>query len=93
VLPDEDAAPHPFQVAPATLDAVDAEVRRIVEGCYEQARQLLLANRHRLDGLAAALLEHETLGARDAYAAADIPTNQQPAGLAKVASSAAAAAE
>jgi cell division protease FtsH len=93
VLPDEDAAPHPFQVAPATLDAVDAEVRRIVEGCYEQARQLLLANRHRLDGLAAALLEHETLGARDAYAAAGIPTDHPPPGFAQVASSAAAAAE
>jgi cell division protease FtsH len=93
VLPEEDSAPHTFQVAPATLDAVDAEVRRIVEDCYEQARQLLRANRHRLDGLAAALLEHETLGARDAYAAADIATDHPPAGFAQVASSVAAAVE
>ena len=33
---------------------------------------LLRANRERLDGLAAALLEHETLDEDDAYAAAGV---------------------
>ena len=64
---------QPGQVfAPATLDAVDAEVRRIVEECYAAARRLIEENRERLDTVAHALLEHETLNERAAYAAAGI---------------------
>jgi cell division protease FtsH len=54
----------------STRELVDAEVRRIVEECYSRAIDRLRENRDRLDSLAKALLEHETLDERDAYAAA-----------------------
>ncbi len=40
---------------------IDKEVRRIIDECYERARDLLQANRDRLERLARALLEHESL--------------------------------
>src|SRR5439155_7740908 len=45
----------------ATADAIDAEVQRILEEAADEARRLLQTHRRELDGLAAALLEHETL--------------------------------
>jgi cell division protease FtsH len=42
---------------------IDDEIRRIVEGSYEKAKEILENNRDRLEALAAALLEHETLDA------------------------------
>ncbi|MDT4979204.1 MAG: cell division protease FtsH [Pseudonocardiales bacterium] len=77
-LTEENLVTATYPPAPATLDAVDAEVQRIVGECYEQAQQLLRANRDRLDGLASALLERETLDARDARAAAGFPSDQPP---------------
>ena len=38
----------------------------------DRARELLAENRERLDSLASALLEHETLDEDDAYAAAGV---------------------
>jgi cell division protease FtsH len=54
----------------STRELVDAEVRRIVDECYTRALDQLRANRDHLDSLARALLEHETLDEKDAYAAA-----------------------
>ena len=54
----------------STRELVDTEVRRIVDECYERALDRLRENRDRLDSLAKALLENETLDERDAYAAA-----------------------
>jgi cell division protease FtsH len=54
----------------STRELVDSEVRRIVDECYAHAVERLTENRERLDSLAHALLEHETLDERDAYAAA-----------------------
>ena len=51
---------------------VDDEVRRIVDGCYEQALDLLRTHRARLDALATALLEHETLDELAVYRAAGL---------------------
>jgi cell division protease FtsH len=45
----------------AMADAIDAEVQRLLKEAADEARRLLEAHRHELDGLAAALLEHETL--------------------------------
>ncbi len=45
----------------ATADAIDDEVRRLLEEAAGEARRLLQMHRRELDGLAAALLEHETL--------------------------------
>jgi cell division protease FtsH len=54
----------------ATRQLVDAEVRRIVDECHARALGLLRENRSRLEALARALLERETLDAADAYASA-----------------------
>ncbi|MCU0306787.1 MAG: ATP-dependent zinc metalloprotease FtsH [Thermoleophilia bacterium] len=62
----------PGQVSERTRQMVDDEVRRIVEECYAEAVRLLRENRPRLDALAHALLEHETLDEADAYRAADM---------------------
>ncbi|MEU4535729.1 ATP-dependent zinc metalloprotease FtsH [Streptosporangium sp. NPDC023825] len=61
--------------APDTLAAVDQEVRRIVDECYAVALAVQAENRSRLDGIAAALLENETLAEAEAYAAAGLPVN------------------
>jgi cell division protease FtsH len=42
--------------------AVDGEVRRLVDDARQRARAILLEHRAVLDDLAAALVEHETLG-------------------------------
>lgn len=62
---------HPV-AAPATLAAVDEETRRIVDECYEIAQGVLKENRDRLDAVVTALLEHETLGEVEVYAAAGL---------------------
>jgi cell division protease FtsH len=56
----------------ATRQLVEGEARRIVDECYAQAIDELSENRHRLDRLAAALLEHETLDEADAYRVAGV---------------------
>jgi cell division protease FtsH len=60
-----------------TLELVDAEVRRILDECYDEALEQLRANRDRLDTLAAALLEHETLDEADAYRIAGIERKRE----------------
>ncbi|MCX7969783.1 MAG: ATP-dependent zinc metalloprotease FtsH [Armatimonadetes bacterium] len=40
---------------------IDKEVRRIVEECYQRAKNLLQENRHLLDAIAHRLLERETI--------------------------------
>ncbi|MFJ8233749.1 ATP-dependent zinc metalloprotease FtsH [Streptomyces sp. NPDC094448] len=72
-VPGDPQVPYGLSAAPATLDSVDHEMRRIVDECYEEACRLLRENRHRLDALAQALLEHETLEEEAAYQAAGIP--------------------
>jgi len=59
-------------VSPATQELIDAEVRRIVEEEQDATERLLAANRERLDALAEALLERETLDEADAYAVVGI---------------------
>src|SRR5215207_3104323 len=59
-------------VSGATQELVDAEVRRIVDEEQDNTERLLAENRERLDSLAEALLERETLDEADAYAAAGI---------------------
>ena len=45
----------------AVASEIDREVRRIVEECYERAKQLLSQYRHALHALAERLLEEETI--------------------------------
>jgi cell division protease FtsH len=49
------------QVSEQTAQHVDAEVKRILDEAYEQARQLLEVNRDLLERIALALLERESL--------------------------------
>ena len=44
-----------------TAQAIDAEVRRIIDECHVEATRLLIAHRQQLDALARALLARETL--------------------------------
>jgi len=78
VIPRDGAGPllpGVAEVAPDTQRLIDEEVRRIVEESHQEVTALLEANRSRLDSLAKALLEHETLDEDDAYAAAGIERN------------------
>jgi cell division protease FtsH len=67
------------ETSPATQQLVDDEVRRIVDEAYREVLELLRNNRSRLDSLASALLEHETLDEDAAYAAAGVPGNGRAA--------------
>jgi len=64
--------PGVAEVSPQTQELVDEEVRRIVEKAHGEVVTLLRDNRDKLDSLAAALLEHETLDEDEAYAAAHV---------------------
>ncbi|MBI2131960.1 MAG: ATP-dependent metallopeptidase FtsH/Yme1/Tma family protein, partial [Candidatus Tectomicrobia bacterium] len=57
---------------------IDAEVREIVTHSYERAYRLLVENRQKLELLANALLEHETLDLRDIQSL--LKTGEMPAG-------------
>jgi cell division protease FtsH len=83
VLPQDGQSPllpGTEEASEATQETVDREVRRIVDEALDDVRDLLRENRHKLDSLAAALLEHETLDEADAYAAAGISRTPVVAG-------------
>ncbi|MFF4549281.1 ATP-dependent zinc metalloprotease FtsH [Streptomyces sp. NPDC001435] len=71
-LPSDAQQAYGLSAAPQTLDAIDAEMRRIVDECYEEARRKLHDHRSQLDALTEALLENETLEEADAYRIAGI---------------------
>ena len=76
VIPRDGAGPllpGSAEVSASTQQLVDEEVRRIVDESHRRVVALLQQNRSRLDSLATALLEHETLDEEDAYAAAGVP--------------------
>jgi cell division protease FtsH len=62
----------PAEVSERTQELIDDEMRRIVDEAHEQTVKLLGENRGKLDSLAEALLEHETLDEDEAYAAAGV---------------------
>ena len=68
----KEATPGAMEHSPDTQKLVDDEVRRIVAEARDEVLTLLTENRTRLDALAAALLEHETLDEDYAYAAAGV---------------------
>nr|WP_202500915.1 ATP-dependent zinc metalloprotease FtsH [Streptomyces sp. SID5785] len=71
-LPNDAQQAYGLAAAPDTLDVIDGEMRRIVDECYDEACRKLRENRDRLDALAAALLENETLEEADAYRIAGV---------------------
>jgi len=66
-------------VSPRTQELIDEEVRRIVDAAHGDVVALLKENRDKLDSLAAALLEHETLDEDEAYAAAQVEKRAESA--------------
>lgn len=56
-----------FEYSSKTAGLIDEEVRKIVTTCYERATSLLTEHREKLDKLAQALLEKETLYAQEVY--------------------------
>jgi cell division protease FtsH len=84
VIPREGSGPFlpgASEVSPETQRLLDDEVRRIVAEAHADVVTVLTANQARLDALASALLEHETLDEDDAYAAAGVTRPQAtPAG-------------
>ena len=46
-----------------TISKLDKEVRKVIDDCYEQARQILEENRDKLDAMAEALMKYETIDA------------------------------
>jgi cell division protease FtsH len=83
VLPGPGEEGNPFAgdslASPATRELIDAEVRRIVEECYDRAVAMLRENDEKLEALAKALLDKETLDEAEAYAVAgfDRPPRSQ----------------
>jgi cell division protease FtsH len=64
--------PGAQEVSEKTQELVDAEVRRLVEEAEIETIALLERERHRLEALARALLERETLDQADAYRIAGV---------------------
>jgi len=67
--------PNPFgkdDLSEHTHQLIDEEVRRIIEECERQAREELEKHREKLDALATALLEKETLEEGEAYEIAGV---------------------
>ncbi|POX63821.1 cell division protein FtsH [Streptomyces sp. Ru62] len=77
-LPSDAQQAYGLSAAPQTLDVIDSEMRRIVDECYEEACRKLRDHRGRLDALAQALLESETLEEADAYRIAGITRLSKP---------------
>jgi cell division protease FtsH len=74
VITEEGRLPIPgaSDISPETQQLVDEEVRHLIEQQHEQVTQLMCSNREKLDALAEALLERETLEQDEAYAAAGV---------------------
>jgi cell division protease FtsH len=68
--------PGSVPASPLTQQLVDEEVRRIVEGAESDVVQLLERERERLDALARALLERETLEQKEAYEVAGVEPSE-----------------
>jgi cell division protease FtsH len=49
--------------SPDTARQIDEEVRRIIDECYSTARRILTENRDKLDAMANALMQYETIDA------------------------------
>jgi cell division protease FtsH len=53
------------EVSEQTAREIDEEVRKIIDGCYAHAKQIITDNRDKLVALAELLLEYETLDATE----------------------------
>ncbi|WFM71558.1 ATP-dependent zinc metalloprotease FtsH [Halomonas sp. CKK8] len=58
-----------------TTSKLDKEVRKIIDGCYDQAKKILEENRDKLDAMAEALMKYETI---DSHQLKDIMDGRDP---------------
>lgn len=65
-----------FEYSQKTAEKIDAEVQRLTKLYHEQTRTLLENNRDKLDALANALIEKETMHADEIYALLGIEPRQ-----------------
>ena len=72
--------PGSMPASPPTQQLVDEEVRRIVDGAEHDVIELLNRERERLDAVANALLERETLDQSEAYEVAGVELPDVDAG-------------
>jgi cell division protease FtsH len=72
------AAPQK-QYSETTAALIDAEVKRIVDECLAEAHRLLEQNRSRLDALATALLERESLDESEIHQVTGLEPREQDA--------------
>jgi cell division protease FtsH len=72
--------PGSMPASPPTQQLVDEEVRRIVDGAEHEVIELLKRERERLEALANALLERETLDQSEAYKVAGVELPEVEAG-------------
>ncbi len=56
-----------FVYSQQTADKIDQTVRDLIKNCHERAHGLIMTNRDKLDKLAQALLEKETMYANEVY--------------------------
>ncbi|HLJ31656.1 MAG TPA: ATP-dependent zinc metalloprotease FtsH [Candidatus Babeliales bacterium] len=65
-----------FEYSQKTAEKIDAEVQRLTQLYHDQTRTLLENNRDKLDALAHALIEKETMHADEIYTLLDIAPRQ-----------------
>ena len=90
VSPQDEGMPPSLQRRPysdATAELIDAEVRRIIEECQEEAFRLLREHRERLDRLANALLAEESLDEDKIREVTGLPATDEAARSQRVAGS------
>jgi cell division protease FtsH len=73
---DNNAFQRPYSEATAKL--IDDEVKRIADECFEDARRLLKEHRNKLDDLARALLEHDSLDEKEILAVTGLTPPAKP---------------
>jgi len=56
-----------FDYSQKVAEQIDEQVNKILKDCYEKAKDILIKNRDKLDKLATALLEKETMFASEVY--------------------------
>lgn len=61
-----------FVYSQKTAEKIDAEVDKILQTCYQDAKDILTQNKDKLDRLAQALLDKETMYASEIYELLDI---------------------
>lgn len=69
---EQDMSPQNVYVLPPekeysekTAEAIDREIKKLIEEAYKKARELIETNRDKLELIAKALLKYETLDAED----------------------------